>query len=483
MSIANALNNAISGLTAVSRGTEVVSSNLANALTPGYSRRELELSPRMLAGNGGGVQVSAVNRIVSNTLLADLRLANADMGRSSVAHGFHLMLEKAIGLPQDAGSLPALVSGLETALVSSAVRPDSDNRLRAVADAANQLAGRITSISEAIQDSRTNADREIGLRVAALNDDLHEVARLNRQIIIEQANGREAASMLDARQAVIERISVIVPLREMPRDNGWIALFTVSGATLLDGKAPLDIGFSPAGRLTAEMDPDSGPPGRLFIDGEAANDHQMAMFAGGSLSELFRLRDDYAVAAQAGLDAFARELYDRFSAADPTVDPGRPGLFTDGGGDFDPANERGLAARLRLNANIDPDQGGAVWRIRDGLNAALPGDVGDSHILNALAATMNAIHGFSSPAAPGSSGTPATFAAGLLSDAASARLTAELRMTHDTARHDSLRGALLAQGVDSDREMEMLLQLEKAYAANARVIQAVNEMLDSILRI
>ena len=35
MSIANALNNAISGLTAAARGTEVVSSNLANALTPG----------------------------------------------------------------------------------------------------------------------------------------------------------------------------------------------------------------------------------------------------------------------------------------------------------------------------------------------------------------------------------------------------------------------------------------------------------------
>ncbi len=43
--------------------------------------------------------------------------------------------------------------------------------------------------------------------------------------------------------------------------------------------------------------------------------------------------------------------------------------------------------------------------------------------------------------------------------------------------------SLLADGVDSDREMEMLLQLEKAYSANAKVIQVVDEMLDQILRI
>ncbi|MDN3713035.1 flagellar basal body rod C-terminal domain-containing protein [Paracoccus cavernae] len=42
---------------------------------------------------------------------------------------------------------------------------------------------------------------------------------------------------------------------------------------------------------------------------------------------------------------------------------------------------------------------------------------------------------------------------------------------------------MLAHGVDSDKEMETLLQLERSYAANAKVIQAVNDMLDSILRI
>ena len=41
MSIARALSNAMSGLTATARGTETVAANMANAMTPGYARREL----------------------------------------------------------------------------------------------------------------------------------------------------------------------------------------------------------------------------------------------------------------------------------------------------------------------------------------------------------------------------------------------------------------------------------------------------------
>jgi hypothetical protein len=43
MTISGALSNALSGLRAAGRGAEVVSSNISNALTPGYARRELSL--------------------------------------------------------------------------------------------------------------------------------------------------------------------------------------------------------------------------------------------------------------------------------------------------------------------------------------------------------------------------------------------------------------------------------------------------------
>lgn len=485
MSIANALNNAISGLTAVARGTEVVSSNLSNALTPGYGRRELDLSPRILSGNGGGVRIDGVSRIVSDTVLADFRLANSGLAKTSVSHGFYKSLESAIGLPQDSGSLSALMSGLDTALVSAASRPDSDVRLRGVFDAADQLVRKIKSVSDAIQDSRTNADRQIGLQVNSLNHDLSEVARLNRQIIVEGANGRETSSLEDARQAVIDRISTIVPVREMPRENGRIALFTAGGAVLLDGKTPTNFGFQPTGRLTPDIDGNSAILGQLTIDGEPASSSQMGLLSGGSLSELHKLRDEYGVAAQASLDTIARELHDRFAdgSIDASISPSASGLFADSAGSFDPANERGLSARLRINAAVDPNQGGDLWRLRDGIYATAKGDAGNSTIIDGFAKAMNAVEQYGSANAADTAGSLGGLVAGVLSEVSSSRLASESQRTHDVTLQSSLQNALFSDAVDSDREMELLLQLEKAYAANAKVIQAVDEMLDNILRI
>ena len=38
-------------------------------------------------------------------------------------------------------------------------------------------------------------------------------------------------------------------------------------------------------------------------------------------------------------------------------------------------------------------------------------------------------------------------------------------------------------GVDQDREMQRLIQIEQAYAANAQVIQTASRMLDELTRL
>jgi flagellar hook-associated protein 1 len=81
MSISGALSSSLSGLTAAARAAEVVSSNIANARTEGYGRREVQLSARSVGGTGQGVQVDAVRRMVDLVLLTDRRIAQS--GRPS----------------------------------------------------------------------------------------------------------------------------------------------------------------------------------------------------------------------------------------------------------------------------------------------------------------------------------------------------------------------------------------------------------------
>ncbi|WP_371808891.1 flagellar basal body rod C-terminal domain-containing protein [Ruegeria sp. HKCCC2111] len=39
------------------------------------------------------------------------------------------------------------------------------------------------------------------------------------------------------------------------------------------------------------------------------------------------------------------------------------------------------------------------------------------------------------------------------------------------------------QGVDTDQELQRLMQVEQTYAANARVISVVDELLETLLRL
>ncbi|KRW95187.1 flagellar hook-associated protein FlgK [Paracoccus sp. MKU1] len=484
MSISSAISNAVSGLTAASRGTEIVSSNIANALTPGYARRELDLSAR-LSQHGGGVSIAGVNRILTAGLVADSRLAEAAVGSSQTTATFHTAMEKALGTGTEASSLGQSLTDFESALVSAASRPDSETRLSGVVDTAIALAKKINDISATIQAERTKAEQAIKNDVSRLNTALQQVAKLNTQIVTISAQGKDASSLIDARQAAIDSISDILPIKEVPRENGRVALFTPDGAILLDGTEPAKIEFSAAASITAEMSIANGALSDLTLNGKPLTGIQQSMLSGGSLSANFAIRDQIAPDYQQQIDAFASDLYDRLSdpAIDPSLGSGSPGLFTDSQGALDPANEAGFASRIAVNFLASPDTGGQLWRVRAGINAPGPGNAGESALLDRLSMAISAPR---PPASANLSSTPRSLqslSAELSSATATKRIRSEASALQGSSHRTGLKSALLAEGVDSDKEMESLLALERAYAANAKVFQAANDMLDAILRL
>lgn len=484
MSLSNALSNAVSGIVAASRGTEVVATNLANALTPGFARRELQLSSRPHVAGGGGVHVDGVTRQVRNSVLAQSRLATAETARAGTLVDFHKALSDAYGVPGQSGALSTLVAEFDAALTTAVGRPESEANLSRVATTAQALARSYNALGEQVQDARTAADRAIASDIAALNSGLARVSELNRQITVQLASGDDATALQDSRQRIIASLSEIVPIQELPRDGGRVALFTPTGAVLLDGFAPARFDFSPAGRLTAQMEVGTPPVGLVAMNGKDLSSGQMNMLEGGRLSANFRIRDEDAPAAQMRLDAAALDLHDRL--ADPSVDAtlgGAPGLFTDDGGVASLASQRGLSQRLTVNPAVLPDRGGALWRLRDGLGAATTGPVGDSSLLNRMGRALGDQRMPASAGVTAELRTAAGFAADLSSLAAAGRLGAETTLSAASAQSGTYDAMVRQDGVDSDHEMETLLALERAYASNAKVLQAVDDMIQTILRL
>ncbi|PJF09816.1 flagellar hook-associated protein FlgK [Pseudorhodobacter sp. MZDSW-24AT] len=485
MSISGALSSAFSGLTATSRLAEATAANVSNALTEGFARREVQLASRSLGKTGVGVAITGVTRQVDALLLQDLRLASSHQGGRALFSEALTRVETALGTADQSGSLAARIARLESTVIEAAARPEAEARLTAVLEAARSLTEGLAQISTVIATERQTADRQIAAEVKRLNDSLAGVAELNQRIRAFAAAGRDTTALLDQRQTLVDVIAQAVPVREISRGNDQIALYTSAGTLLLDGE-PAQFGFTATGMITPDMTLAAGSLSGLSVNGQPLRTAPSGGRLGeGRLAALFALRDETAPEAQANLDALARDLMERVSApaVDPTRAPGAPGLFTDAGAAFDPLTEPGLAGRLALNAAADPDQGGALWRLRDGLGATTPGPAGFAGRLTALAEALAAPRAQASGTLSPGLRSLSALAAEIGSAQSAARLGAEAETAFAAARSDTLRSAFLQGGVDTDQEMQNLLLIEQAYAANAKVFKTADDMIQTLLGI
>lgn len=484
MSISSALSNALTGLTASSRAAGVVSTNLANILTDGYAPRGIELTTQG-DGRGGGVQVVGITRNVDAGLLSDRRLADSDVGYNEVMSGFLTRFEGEVGLPDDPASLTGRIAAFEASLASAATKPEENARLTEVALRGSELAGKLNTISDRIQAERTAADTQIDQAVERVNTLLSRVQTLNANIVNARNSGHPAASFEDQRQQVIDQLSDYVPVRSADRGNGALALYTPGGAVLIDGRAA-ELSFAASNVVAAHMTESNGLLSGLEINGvPITSSGENSPIAGGRLAGLFEIRDSLGVDAQAQVDAAARNLIERFQAAglDTTRAPGDPGLFTDNGAGFAAVDEVGIAGRIALNTVVDPRQGGEAWRIRDGLGAATPGPVGSASLLIDLADAMSGTDAMASGDLGATARSFSGHATSFVSRIGQQAITTEQTLSFASARQAGLKDIELQQGVDSDEQMQRLLLIEQSYSANARMIQTVDDMIQTLLRI
>lgn len=486
MSISNALANALTGLNASSRSAEVVSSNVANSMTEGYGRREIELTAQLVGRAGAGVSVVGVNRVTNPVVTGERRIADAEVALADTRTDYYSRLERALGQPDDEGSISGRITQLETTLVEAASRPDSEARLTSVLNAAKGVADKINSAADEIMAIRTEADHKIADTVEVLQTSLQRVVDLNVAIQQATSSGYDANTLMDQRQVLIDQISEIVPVKEVPRENNMVSLYTPGGAILVDHKAA-DIGFSSVNTITPDMTVASGALSGLTINGQpVSTDANKGAISGGKLSGLFEVRDVLAVDAQVRLDAVARDLIERFESpsVDGTLNPGDPGLFTDDGAALDITEEESLSHRLKINGlAVDPDQGGALWRLRDGINAVTPGDQGNGALLLSMSDALSTTRQVASGGFSAINRSALGLSSDLYSLVATQHQNVDSDMAFSSARQDSLISQERAEGVDTDHEMQQLLLIERAYAANARVISTVDDLIDQLLRI
>ncbi|MCF6273322.1 MAG: flagellar hook-associated protein FlgK [Rhodobacteraceae bacterium] len=485
MSISAAISNAYSGLTSVSRMAEITSNNVANAMNENYARREVVTSQQVLAGTGMGVNVSSINRALDLYATSSRRARGAEYGNASVLSEASTRMAKTLGVPGDAGALGTRMLNFENALRTAADNPASGSAREQVLAEADSLIGTLKNISTQTMAVRMDADASIATQVRDVNVALKKIESVNMEIRLRQGSG-DTAALEDVRKKLIDEVSSVIPIKQISRDGGIVALYTEGGAALIDGQAG-ELGFSATPVITPDMTLASGALSGLTLNGRPMSIGTGAgQLEGGTLSAAFEVRDIKTPEFNARIDAVALDVLERFQspATDPTLVAGDAGLFTDNGAAFTPGDELALAQRLQINTAVDPAQGGDLWRLRDGINALAQGPAGDDSQLRRMVDAMLAERTPSAATGLISLSSATELAEGISALVAAQAVRAEDTTAYNAGQFDILRESELSiTGVDTDYEMQQLIMIEQAYAANARVISTADQLMQTLLEI
>jgi flagellar hook-associated protein 1 FlgK len=313
MGLGTALSSALSGLRATQAGINVVATNVANAETPGYSRKTLSLETAMAGGSGIGVRVANVNRELDIYVQRQLRTELAGANYIDTIAQVRQQIDRMYGQPGSASALDTIINGFTNSLQALSADPQSVSTRQAVLNAGQVMAQKLHSLSNDVTLMRNQAESGIGDAVERVNGLLKTIENVQTQIIALSAQDVELGALLDQRDLAITELAGLIDIQVTANGVNNVSIFTNSGISLFDMQAsqlsfdekPLSAqsvwNVNPAlsGTGTIKLVSPTGYTQDLIADGSIRS---------GKIAGLLELRDDILVKAQAQLDEIAHAL-------------------------------------------------------------------------------------------------------------------------------------------------------------------------------
>jgi flagellar hook-associated protein 1 FlgK len=315
MSLGSALATAMSGLRANQAALSIVSSNVANAQTPGYVTENVNQISLPTGTIGDGVQVTGVNRQLDLYVQNQLRTETSGGAYADQTANILSQLQSVYGTPGDAGTLETSFSNFTSALQAISTSSGSQGSQSSALSAAQSLAQSLNTATQGIQSLRSNVQQDIGASVTQANIAMKQIAQINTQLQGLSSTDPTAANLLDQRDTAINTLSKLMDVRVVTSATNQTSVFTNSGIQLVAaGQASL-MTFTSPGSLNANSlyntDPAKSGVGSLTIAlPNGANVDVVAnnVISSGQIAADLKLRDQTLVQAQTQVDQMAATL-------------------------------------------------------------------------------------------------------------------------------------------------------------------------------
>lgn len=314
MSLSQALATAMSGLRANQAALALVSSNVANAETPGYVKKTLNTIATTTADYGSSVRINGVNRELDQFVQTQLRTETSGAAYADIRSSFLANLQGVYGDPDSTGTLESALNALTTAVQALSTSPDSQSARIGVVNAAQTLAQQLNATSQGIQALRGSAETGLSNAVSTANNAMAQIATINNQLAGGGQTDASTAALLDQRDQYITQLSQLMDIRVVTNDNNQVSVFTNSGVQLV-GVQAAKLSFNAQGTVTPNTswnaDPSKSNLGTISIDfpnGGSMDLVSTGSIRSGAIAAYLELRDNTLVQAQAQVDQLAASM-------------------------------------------------------------------------------------------------------------------------------------------------------------------------------
>lgn len=314
MSISQALNTSLSGLRATQAGMAVIAGNVANAQTPGYVRKTLQLQTVAASDLGGSVRVAAVTREIDQYVQRQLRVETAGGGYADLRAQFYSRIQGLLGAPGSDAALETVFNNFTNALQALSTSPDSAAARSNVLSSAQVLTQNLNGLTTDVQSLRSDAESGISDSIASANDAMQKIAMINTQLSHSSGVSAADASLMDQRDNYVDQLSQLMDIRVVVGDHGEYNVFTNSGVQLV-GATAAKLEFQAQGTVTANTQWDADPskstlgtiklvqPNGSYVDLVANNS-----IRSGKIAAYLEMRDKTLPQLQSQLDAMAAAM-------------------------------------------------------------------------------------------------------------------------------------------------------------------------------
>jgi len=445
-----------SALNADQAALDIVSNNIANQNTAGYTRETVNFTTGDAVTLSSGAQSTSVSatavsqrsRVLEQQLQQQTQASTASTARLSSLQD----IESMFGLSSSSTDASSTTIGTSlnsffSSLTALSSDPTDTATKTAVLTAAQNLASAFNSAAQGFTNETSSLNSQITTEAQQVNSLTATVARLNQQIA-EQDPNTDAGTLEDQRQQAILQLSSIMGVSQITTENNGITLTASDGSVLVSGAQSYSLSTTSVNGDTALV---GGNPPKTMAD-----------IQGGSIGGMMQTRDSDIPAMQQQLDQLAYALGSAVNTqnAAGTTSSGVAGtaIFTL------PSSSANAAATISVSTSAT-------------VAAAATGE-GSTGTGNALA-----LANLSTTAVDGGQSASDAFSS-FIGDLGSTVASAS---NEDTANSAGLTQAQTQRdslsGVSLNDEASALTQYQRSYEAAAKLFDIVNELMASALNL